>query len=211
MAPLDVAVSFDLARARAETPGCASVIHFNNAGASLMPRPVLDAVLDHLRLEASIGGYEAGDQAASALERAYDSFASLIGAKRDEIAVVENATRAWDMAFYSLGFQPGDRILSSAAEYASNYIPFLQVWRRTGAMIDVVPSDETGQISVEAVERLLERLMGGRVKLISLTHVPTSGGLVNPAAALRARGAPRPGRVRARYDGPRVGALLQHR
>src|SRR5690606_27850081 len=87
-------------------------------------------------------------------------------------------TRAWDMAFYSLAFEPGDRILSSAAEYESNYLAFLQVSRRTGARVEIVPSDESGQVSVEALEAMLD----DRVRLISLTHVPTNGGLVNPAA-----------------------------
>ena len=123
-------LTLDVARAREETPGCADVIHFNNAGASLAPRPVLDTVVDHLKLEAAIGAYEAEDRQRSALERVYDSLATLLGAHRDEIAVVENSTRAWDMAFYSLLFRPGDRILTSAAEYASNYIAFLQVAKR---------------------------------------------------------------------------------
>src|SRR6185437_15024307 len=93
---------FDVARARRETPGCESVLHFNNAGASLTPQPVLDAVIEHLRLEAHIGGYEAADRQHEAVERIYDAAATLLGCSRDEIAVVENATRAWDMAFYSL-------------------------------------------------------------------------------------------------------------
>jgi len=126
------AAAIDVTRARAETPGCANVIHFNNAGASLTPQPVLDTVLGHLNLEASIGAYEAADRSEAALERVYDSLAALLGAHRDEIAVVENATRAWDMAFYSFRFAPGDRILTSAAEYASNYIALLQMARRTG-------------------------------------------------------------------------------
>src|SRR5256885_15745083 len=86
------------------------------------------------------------------------------------------------MAFYSFRFGPGDRILTSAAEYASNYIAFLQIARRTAAIGEVAPSDETGQISVEALERMLD----SRVKLISLTHIPTNGGLVNPARAVGA-------------------------
>jgi selenocysteine lyase/cysteine desulfurase len=170
----------DVARARAETPGCSEVLHFNNAGAALMPRPVLDAVVGHLRLEATIGGYEAADAADAAIEGTYSGLAELLGCTADEIAVVENATRAWDMAFYSFSFKPGDRILTARAEYASNFIAYLQVARRTGASVEAVPNDETGQVSIDA----LRRMMDERVKLLSMTHVPTNSGLVNPAAAV---------------------------
>lgn len=173
-------MTFDLARARAETPGCAHVLHFNNAGAGLMPRPVLDAVVAHLEREARTGGYEAADAAHDAVERVYDAAASLINCHHDEIAIVENATRAWDMAFYSVPLGPGDRILTAMAEYASNYIAFLQVAARTGAVVEPIPNDETGQLSVDALRRMLDE----RVKLIAITHVPTNGGLVNPAAAV---------------------------
>jgi cysteine desulfurase/selenocysteine lyase len=175
-------LTLDVARAREETPGCANVIHFNNAGAGLMPRPVSDTVLEHLRLESTMGAYEAEDRAQSALGRVYDSLAALLGAHRDEIAVIENATRAWDMAFYSLQFEPGDRILTSAVEYASNYISFLQVAHRTGAIIEPIPSDAYGRLSVEALEEMIDP----RVKLIAITYVPTNGGLVNPARAVGA-------------------------
>jgi len=180
----------DVARVRAETPGCRNVIHFNNAGAALQPQPVLDAVLGHLRLEAEIGGYEAADRAEAALESVYASVARLINGAPEEIALVENATRAWDMAFYSLRLGPGDRILTARAEYASNVIAFLQIAQRTGAEITVVPSDDAGELSVEALEGLIDE----RVKLIAVTHVPTNGGLVNPAAAI--------GRVARRHGIP---------
>jgi cysteine desulfurase / selenocysteine lyase len=173
-APLDVA------RARRDTPATAERIYFNNAGAGLMPQPVLDAVIGHLRLEAAIGGYEAEAQAAAALERPYAALAALLNCAPDEIACVENATRAWDMAFYAIPFAPGDRILTVQAEYASNYIAYLQVAQRRGARVEVVPSDESGQADVAALRRMID----DRVKLIAMTHVPTNGGLVNPAAAV---------------------------
>jgi len=171
-------MSFDLSRARGETPGCQTVLHFNNAGAGLMPQPVLDAVIKHLKLEAEVGAYEAEARSHDAVEHVYDAIAALIGCSRDEVAVVENATRAWDMAFYSLPLGPGDRILTAEAEYASNYIAYLQVARRTGARVEVVPDDEHGQISIDALRNAID----DKVKLISITHVPTNGGLVNPAA-----------------------------
>jgi cysteine desulfurase/selenocysteine lyase len=170
----------DIERARRDTPGCEGVLHFNNAGAALPPRPVSDAVVRYLTLEAEIGGYEAEDRRAADFDRVYDSLATLLGAHRDEIAVTDSATRSWDLVFYSIPFRAGDRILVSHAEYVSNYIALLQVARRTGAEIVVVPDDADGQISVEALRGLLDE----RVKLIALTHVPTSSGLVNPAEAV---------------------------
>ena len=168
----------DVARARADTPGCTDDrIHLNAAGSSLPPQAVLDAVVAHLELEARLGGYEAEDAAAERLDAAYPALARLLGCERDEVAIVENATRAWDMAFYSLPFRAGDRILTATAEYESNYLAYLQVCRRTGARVEAVPDDEHGQISIDALEGMLDE----RVRLISITHVPTNGGLVNPA------------------------------
>jgi cysteine desulfurase/selenocysteine lyase len=170
----------DIERARRDTPAASQVLHFNNAGAALMPAPVMQAQLDHLQFEAQIGGYEAAAAADDRIEAIYDSIARLLNADRTEIALVENATVAWDMAFYSIGFAPGDRIVVAEAEYVSNHIAFQQVARRSGAMVDVVPSDAAGELDIEALERMID----DRVKLIAITHVPTNGGLVNPVAAV---------------------------
>ena len=170
----------DLARVRADTPGCENVAHLNNAGAALMPRPVIDAVQEHIAREAQGGGYEAADQVAAELAHTYQAVADLIGAAADEIALLDSATRAWDLVLHSLPLGPGDRILTSNTEYASNYIAMLQVARRTGVAIDVVADDQYGQVDLGALEAALD----GKVKLIALTHVPSTSGLVNPAAAV---------------------------
>jgi cysteine desulfurase / selenocysteine lyase len=169
-------------RLRADTAGCEQQAFFNNAGASLQPRPVVERVVEHLRLEERVGGYEAAEQAAPELEDVYRRVSALLTCSSDEIALLENSTRAWDMAFYSFRFAPGDRIVTAANEYASNYIALLQTARRTGAEICVVESDASGEINLEALSKLLD----ARVKLIALTHVPTNGGLVQPAARVGA-------------------------
>jgi selenocysteine lyase/cysteine desulfurase len=174
-----------IARARQDTPGCEHTLHFDNAGSALPPGVVVDAVVEHLRLEERVGGYEAAARNHDRIERPYQAIASLINARPNEIAVVENATRAWDMAFYSIDFRPGDRILTARAEYASNYIAYLQVARKTGAVVEVIPSDAAGQVDVGVLREMLDDRTG-RVKLIAITHVPTNGGLVNPAAEIGA-------------------------
>ena len=169
--------TLDITRLRADTPACEKLIHFNNAGSSLMPAPVYQAVLDHLALEQAIGGYDAEDDVCPVLEDFYDAFAALLNCDRSEIAYVENATRAWDMAFYSLPLKEGDRILTVEAEYVSNFLAYLHQARRRGLEIDVAPCDASGQVDLDA----LERLIGPKTRLIAVTHIPTQGGLVNPA------------------------------
>eukprot|EP00887_Chlorella_sp_A99_P004639 scaffold4.g4639.t1 len=176
---------------RRETAGLAGVApplcHFNNAGCSLPPRLVMDAVVNYLKLETAVGGYEACDEAAAALERPYTALASLLNCDANEIAIVSSATAAWQQVVYGLAWQwrPGDRLLTSVAEYGSNYIAYLQLAKRTGVRIQVVPETPEQDIDVEALERLvLEEGEDRKPALISITHVPTSSGRVYDAEAV---------------------------
>jgi selenocysteine lyase/cysteine desulfurase len=172
----------DLDRARAETEGCTRVTHLNNAGAALMPTCVVEAQIGHLRREARQGGHAAAEAAAEDIARSYGAAAELLNARPADIALTDSATTAWHSAFHAMTFRPGDRVLTGTAEYASNYIAFLQAQKRFGIEIVPVPDDAEGQLDVAALERLID----GRTKLIAVTHVPTNGGLVNPAAEIGA-------------------------
>ena len=170
-------MSIDVNKARAETPGCANVLHFNNAGAALMPAPVIDAIQSHIQLESEIGGYEARAAADEKYRGTYEAIARLLNCDASEIALVENATRAWDQVFYGMPFQEGDTVLTAQASYASNYLAMLHMGTRKRINIKVVPNDEHGQVSIEELEEEID----DSVRLIALTHVPTNSGLVNPA------------------------------
>lgn len=165
---------------RAETPGTSHVAHFNHAGSSLPPQPVLDATIDHLTLEATIGGYEAAAAASDRLEAVYASIARLLNAQPAEIALVENATRGWDMAAYAIPFQSGDRVLTTPWEYASNLVAILQLAKRHNLVIDIVPNDAHGQVDLDALETALARPTAA----VFITHMPTNGGLIQPAAEI---------------------------
>ncbi|MFJ3420013.1 aminotransferase class V-fold PLP-dependent enzyme [Streptomyces sp. NPDC086082] len=180
----------DIDALRQDTPGTTNRVHLNNAGAGLLSRRTLDAMTSHLELEAAIGGYEAADQERDRIDATHGHIARLVGGQAEEIALFDNSTHAWNAAFYSMTFKPGDRILTGRDEYGSSVLAYLQTARRHGAEIVVVPDDEDGQLDTSALADLIDE----RTKLVGVTHIPTSGGLVNPAAEIgritRAAGVP---------------------
>ena len=169
---------------RDDTPAAAAGrIHLNNAGAALMPAPVAAAIRQHLDLEVRMGGYEAADAAAPDIERAYEDIAALIGAAARNIAIVENATVAFDLALSAFDLKRGDVILTTRNDYISNQLAYLALAQRTG--IEIVRADdlEEGGVDPESVRRLIN---AKRPVLVALTWVPTNSGLVQDAAAVGA-------------------------
>jgi cysteine desulfurase/selenocysteine lyase len=168
----------DLAKLRQETPGCETRLHFNNAGCSLSPVPVIEAVDTHLRLEQQLGGYEAAAIASAQTENFYASCARLLHCSSQEIAYVENSTRAWDYALHAIPFKPGEQILTGAMEYGSNYLELLHFAKRRELELIVIDSDSNGHIDVA---QLQDRLTP-RTRLIALSHVASHRGDIQPAA-----------------------------
>ena len=173
-------MTFDLSRVRAQTPGLQHGSHLLACGSALMPQVVVDAITDHIQLEARIGGYEAAAQQSGMLNGVYADVARLLGAKPQEIALMENATAAWCQVFYGLKLKAGDRVLTCQAEYAANYVAYLHRAERDGILIEVIPNDKSGALDLAALDAMLTK----PAALISITWVPTNGGLVNPAAGV---------------------------
>jgi selenocysteine lyase/cysteine desulfurase len=182
----------EVERLRADTPAVgAGLVHLNHAGASLCPEPVLQVVVDHLRLEAEIGGYEAADREAERIDAVGASVGRLIGAAADEVAVVDSATRAWHLALDALPLPAGATVLVSRPEYVANVLGLLRARDRRGVRLEQLPDTPDGSVDPAATA---DRLARGDVAAVALTWVPSQGGLVQPAAEVgavcRAAGVP---------------------
>jgi selenocysteine lyase/cysteine desulfurase len=110
--------------------------------------------------------------------------ATLIGARADQIALVESATAAWDRAFVALKYSgilnQGARILVSSAEYASNVIPVMQLVNSLGCTLEFIPDDGAGVVDVAA----LRAMLATPTALVAINHCPSQNGLINDAVGI---------------------------
>ena len=166
-----------LEQLRAETPGCTRVNHLNNAGSALPPLPVLDIMVEYLQYEALTGGYEAAADFAGAIQGFYDNTSKLINARPAEIAFAYNATDAYNRALSSIPLESGDVILTTTDDYVSNQLAFLYLKKHKG--IEVLRARQAANGGVD-VSDLVQLMDAKKPKVVAVTHVPTSSGLVQP-------------------------------
>ncbi|MBX2914948.1 MAG: aminotransferase class V-fold PLP-dependent enzyme [Cyclobacteriaceae bacterium] len=162
---------------RQQTPGCNHKIHFNNAGASLPSQQVVDAITQHLQLEAMTGGYEAADLKVNEVNGFYESTAQLLNCKATNIAFTSSATNSFARALSCIPFHADDSILLANEDYISNQLAFLSLQKRFGIKIIRAASLPEGGVDVDDMKRLMDQ---HHPKLVSLTHVPSNTGLIQP-------------------------------
>ena len=170
----------EIQRFRSETKGTSEWIHFNNAGASLPPDEVVETVIHYLNEEAAQGGYEMEYKYREQLENVYQLIARLIHAEKDEVAIVENASMAWGLAFNGIEFKKGDVIITSEMEYVTNLLGFLSAEQTHGIQLKVIPNDAEGNFSLQA----LEEAITAQTRLIAITHIASTAGAVVPVSEI---------------------------
>ncbi|PST82419.1 aminotransferase [Pedobacter yulinensis] len=173
----------ELDRFRRDTPGANNVTHLNNAGAGLMPLSVSRSVLDHINLEAEIGGYEASAARADAIHAFYELAGRLLNCKPQNIAFTASATDSYTRALSSIPFSPGDVILTDKDDFVSNQIQFLACQKRFGIRIVHIENAPEGGVDLADLEQKLNVL---KPRLLAITHIPTNAGLVQPVAEIAA-------------------------
>ncbi|MFB6454976.1 aminotransferase class V-fold PLP-dependent enzyme [Chitinophaga sp. Hz27] len=179
----------DLNTLRRDTPGCDHVIHLNNAGAALIPLPVLTAMQEYIKEEAEFGGYETAEKYAVALDSFYDLAAQLLQTHSRNIAFTTNSTDSYNKALSAVPFKEGDVVLLTENDYPANFISLINLEKRYGIKLVLVKNVADGEIDLEDLE---DKIRTYHPKLVSITHIPTSSGLVQPAEAI--------GEITSRYD-----------
>lgn len=172
----------DINSLRIDTPGIQHHIHLNNAGASLQPQPVIDAVQEYLSEEALHGGYETAAARSHDIKGFYQFCAKLLGTKPDHVEFMSSgATEAYNKALSSIPLVSGDVILTTDDDYSSNQIAFLFLEKTHGVKIVRADKLSEGGVDVDSVEKLIKK---HRPKLVAVTHVPTNSGLVQDVESI---------------------------
>jgi cysteine desulfurase / selenocysteine lyase len=187
----------DVARIRADFPilsqttrGGHPLVYLDNAATSQKPRQVIDAVARFYgSANANIhrGLYELSERATAAVDAARRRVAAFVGAaSATEIVFTRGTTEAINLVAQSWGrsaLRPGDEVLVTGMEHHSNLVPWQLVCQQTGAHLRAVPITDTGELDLEAFDRLL----GDRTRLFAVAHVSNALGTVNPIRELTAR------------------------
>lgn len=175
---------------RQETRGLSDgKLFFNNAGSSLMPNIVVDSMLDYLKQEEQLGGYEVANRNAELLENFYTETSKLINCESSNIAFMTSATEAFSKALSSIIFKEGDVIITTVDDYISNQITFISLHKRSNVKIIRIKKREDNELDLENLENLIKE---HRPKLVAVTHIPTNSGLIQDIEAV--------GKICRQYD-----------
>ena len=173
----------DVAAERMRTVGATRSHHLNAAGSALPSVSVVDTVVQHLRLEEAIGGYEAAAVVRDRLDAIYDSAAALIGARASEIALFDSASTGLRVLLDALRPAAGSRIVAASTTYVSHALHLMTLAREREVELVLAPVDDRGCVDLEALDAMLA---DGRPTTVTVSHVPTSSGLTEPVAAIGA-------------------------
>lgn len=179
----------EIEKFRNDTIGCNNVNHLNNAGASLMPDVVTQSILEHIKLESEIGGYEASALKANEIQQFYIQAGKLVNCNASNIAFTASATDSYTRALSSIPFQAGDVILTDNDDFISNQIQFISCRKRFGIKIVRIKNAQIGGVDLQDLE---EKLFALQPRLLAITHIPTNSGLVQPVKSI--------GEIYSRYE-----------
>ena len=159
------------------------LVYFDNAATSQRPQSVLD-MWNRISSESNANIHRAvhrlADEATQAYEQARDCVKDFVNARsREEIVFISGATAAVNLVAFSFGeafVNEGDEIVVTEAEHHSNIVPWQMLCKRKGAVLKVLPVDDSGHLMLEK----LDDILSDRTRIMAVTHISNVLGLINP-------------------------------
>ena len=159
------------------------LVYLDNAATSQRPQTVLDkwheiSAYSNANIHRAV--HRLADEATQAYEQARDAVKGFINAgSREEIVFTSGATAAVNLVAFSFGeafVKEGDEVIVTEAEHHSNIVPWQMMCQRKGAVLKVLPVDDSGHLMVEKLPELLT----DRTRIVAVTQISNVLGLVNP-------------------------------
>ena len=159
------------------------LVYFDNAATSQRPQSVLDT-WNKISSESNANIHRAvhcmAEEATSAYEMSRDAVKDFLGAEfREEIIFTSGTTSAINLVAFSFGeafVNEGDEVVVTEAEHHSNIVPWQMMCKRKGAVLKVLPVDDSGHLMVEKLDEILSE----RTRIMAVTHISNVLGLINP-------------------------------
>ena len=159
------------------------LVYFDNAATSHRSQEVIDT-WNRISIESNANIHRAvhrlADEATQAYEASRDAVKDFLNASyREEIVFTSGTTAAVNLVAFSFGeafVGEGDEVIVTEAEHHSNIVPWQMMCRRKGAVLKVLPVDDSGHLMVEKLDELLSE----RTRIVAVTHISNVLGLVNP-------------------------------
>ncbi len=159
------------------------LVYLDNAATTQKPQAVIDAIAGYYtEINANVhrGVHELSEKATDAYEAAREKVARFLNARSPrEIVFTRNATESINLVAHAFGDRhigTGDDVVISAMEHHSNIVPWQLLCARRGARLQVAPIDDTGELRLDEFEALL----GGRTRLVAISHMSNALGTINP-------------------------------
>ena len=159
------------------------LVYLDNAATSQRVQTVLDE-WNRISSESNANIHRAvhrlADEATQAYEAARDALKNFLNAAgREEIVFTSGTTAAVNLVAFCYGeafVKEGDEVVVTEAEHHSNIVPWQMMCRRKGAVLKVLPIDDSGHLKVE----MLDEILTDRTKIMAVTHISNVLGIINP-------------------------------
>ena len=159
------------------------LVYFDNAATSQRPQTVIDE-WNRISSESNANIHRAvhrlADEATQAYEQARDAVKEFLNAEaREEIVFTSGTTAAVNLVAFCFGeafVKEGDEVVVTEAEHHSNIVPWQMMCRRKGAILKVLPIDDSGHLRVE----MLDDILTERTRIMAVTHISNVLGIINP-------------------------------